>query len=82
MAHFLFLPPGEHLESWLETGTIDFAMGSFPSLMKGIRRQFLWVEEYVRVVNRGHPRVSSKPSLSEFAAENHVLVSTLGTGDA
>jgi len=59
---------GEHLESWLETGTIDFAMGSFPTLMKGIRRQFLWVEEYVSVVNRGHPRVSSSPSLREFAA--------------
>ncbi|HET7192887.1 MAG TPA: LysR family transcriptional regulator [Pseudolabrys sp.] len=73
---------GEHLESWLETGTIDFAMGSFPGLLKGVRRQFLWVEEYVSVVNRGHPRVSSNPSLHEFASENHVLVSTLGTGHA
>jgi DNA-binding transcriptional LysR family regulator len=73
---------GEHLESWLETGTIDFAMGSFPSLPKGIRRQFLWLEEYVSVVNRGHPRLSNNPSSREFAAENHVLVSTLGTGHA
>jgi DNA-binding transcriptional LysR family regulator len=73
---------GEHLESWLETGTIDFAMGSFPSLGKGIRRQFLWPEEYVSVVNRGHPRLSNKPSIAEFAAEKHVLVSTLGTGHA
>ncbi|MGE3990893.1 LysR family transcriptional regulator [Pseudorhodoplanes sp.] len=71
---------GEHLESWLETGTIDFAMGSFPSLPKSIRRQFLWLEEYVSVVNRGHPRLSGSPSLREFAAENHVLVSTMGTG--
>lgn len=73
---------GEHLESWLETGTIDFAMGSFPSLVKGIRRQYLWTEEYVSVVNRDHPRLSGNPSLREFAAENHVLVSTLGTGHA
>ncbi len=73
---------GEHLESWLETGTIDFAMGSFPSLVKGIRRQFLWTEEYVSVINRGHPRLSSRPTLREFSAENHVLVSTLGTGHA
>src|SRR6185437_15054538 len=73
---------GEHLESWLETGTIDFAMGSFPSLVKGIRRQFLWTEQYVSVVSRGHPRLSGNPSLREFAAENHVLVSTLGTGHA
>jgi DNA-binding transcriptional LysR family regulator len=73
---------GEHLESWLETGTIDFAMGSFASLPKGVRRQFLWLEEYVSVVNRGHPRLSGSPSLREFAAENHVLVSTIGTGHA
>jgi DNA-binding transcriptional LysR family regulator len=73
---------GEHLESWLETGMIDFAMGSFPSLPKGIRRQPLWREEYVSVVNRGHPRLSNKPSLREFAAENHVLVSMPGTGHA
>jgi DNA-binding transcriptional LysR family regulator len=73
---------GEHLESWLETGTIDFAMGSFPGLVKRIRRQFLWTEEYVSVVNRGHPRLSATPSLRDFSAENHVLVSTLGTGHA
>jgi DNA-binding transcriptional LysR family regulator len=73
---------GEHLESWLESGTIDFAMGSFPTLVKGVRRQFLWVEEYVSVVNRGHPRLTGNPTLREFAAENHVLVSTLGTGHA
>lgn len=73
---------GEHLESWLETGTIDFAMGSFSSLAKGIRRQFLWVEEYVSVVNRGHPRATRNPTLEDFSAESHVLVSTLGTGHA
>ena len=73
---------GQHLESWLESGTVDFAMGSFPSLIKGIRRQPLWVEEYVSVVNRGHPRLSSAPTVTEFAAERHVLVSTLGVGHA
>ncbi|HEX5212528.1 MAG TPA: LysR family transcriptional regulator [Pseudolabrys sp.] len=73
---------GEHLESWLESGTVDFAMGSFPGLTKGIRRQFLWTEEYVSVVNRGHPRLSRTPSLREFTKERHVLVSTLGTGHA
>ena len=32
-------------------------MGSFPSLTKGIRRQSLWVERYVSVVRKGHPRI-------------------------
>lgn len=73
---------GQHLESWLESGTVDFAMGSFPSIVKGIRRQPLWIEEYVSVMNRGHPRLSTTPTLKEFTAEHHVLVSTLGAGHA
>jgi DNA-binding transcriptional LysR family regulator len=70
----------DHLDSWLETGTIDFAMGSFPHLTKGIRRQPLWLEHYVSVVKKGHPRLHTMPSLKEFTAEKHVLVSTFGTG--
>jgi len=73
---------GAHLESWLETGTVDFAMGSFPDLGKSVRRQYLWTEEYVSVINRGHPRLSAAPSARDFAAEKHVLASTMGTGHA
>ena len=72
----------EHLDSWLETGTIDFAMGSFQHLTKGIRRQPLWTERYVSLVRKGHPRLKAEPSLKAFAAEKHVLVSTFGTGHA
>jgi DNA-binding transcriptional LysR family regulator len=71
-----------NLEPWLESGKLDFAMGSFPSLTKGIRRQPLWVERYVGVVRRGHPRISSDPTLPAFAAEKHVLVSIAGSGHA
>jgi len=72
----------EHLDSWLETGTVDFAMGSFPHLTKSIRRQPLWTERYVSVVRKGHPRLTATPSPKQFAAEKHVLVSTFGTGHA
>src|SRR6185437_5123493 len=72
----------EQLESWLESGTVDFSKGAVPALAKGIGRQFLWTEEYVSIVNRGHPRLSSNPSLRDFTKEHHVLVSTLGTGHA
>jgi DNA-binding transcriptional LysR family regulator len=42
-------PEAAHLERWLESGKLDFAMGSFPSMPKSIRRQPLWVERYVSV---------------------------------
>ncbi len=71
-----------HLERWLESGKLDFAMGSFPSMAKAIRRQPLWVERYVSVARRGHPRLSSEPTLRAFAAEKHVLVSIPGSGHA
>jgi DNA-binding transcriptional LysR family regulator len=72
----------QHLEAWLESGKLDFAMGSFGGLTKGIRRQSLWVERYVSVAKKGHPRLTAEPSLRAFAAEKHVLVSTIGTGHA
>jgi DNA-binding transcriptional LysR family regulator len=71
-----------HLEPWLESGKLDFAMGSFPSLTKGIRRQPLWVERYVSVARRSHPRLTAEPTLRAFAAEKHVLVSISGSGHA
>jgi DNA-binding transcriptional LysR family regulator len=70
------------LERWLESGKLDFAMGSFPSMPKGIRRQPLWVERYVSVARRGHPRLSREPNLRAFAAEKHVMVSIAGSGHA
>lgn len=72
----------QQLEGWLESGKIDFAMGSYPALVKGVRRQLLWVERYVGVVRKGHPRLGPRPSLRAFVAEKHVLVSTQGTGHA
>jgi DNA-binding transcriptional LysR family regulator len=71
-----------HLERWLESGKLDFAMGSFPTMPKGIRRQPLWVERYVSVSRRGHPRLSREPTLRAFTAEKHVMVSIAGSGHA
>ena len=57
-------------------------MGSFAALSKRIRRQSLWSVTYLSVARRGHPRVGNRPSVAAFAAERHVVVSTLGTGHA
>jgi DNA-binding transcriptional LysR family regulator len=73
---------GAYLERWLESGKLDFAMGSFPSMPKGIRRQPLWVERYVSVARRRHPRLSSEPTLRAFIAEKHIMVSLPGSGHA
>jgi DNA-binding transcriptional LysR family regulator len=72
----------ERLETLLESGYLDFAMGSFPSLTKRIRRQSLWSVTYVSVARNDHPRLPAKPALKAFAAEKHVLVSAGGTGHA
>jgi len=70
------------LESSLESGSLDFATGSFPGLSKRVRRQFLWSVSYVGVARKGHPRIGDKPSSKAFAAERHVLVYSAGTGHA
>ena len=75
-------PEAAHLERWLESGKLDFAMGSFPSMPTSIRRQPLWVERYVSVARSDHPRLSSEPTMQVFAAEKHVLVSLAGSGHA
>jgi DNA-binding transcriptional LysR family regulator len=72
----------EGLEGLLESGYLDFAMGSFATISKRIRRQFLWSVTYVSVAAADHPRLGARPSLKAFAAERHVLVSTAGTGHA
>ncbi len=72
----------DQLEAWLISGQVDFAMGSFPSLAKVIRRQHLWTETYASVVRRGHPRISSTPTLDQYRDEKHVLVSSAGIGHA
>src|SRR6478736_2874599 len=71
--HVLELEPAQ-LDRWLESGKLDFAIGSFPALPKSVRRQPLWVERYVSVARRGHPRLTAEPNLRTFAAEKHVLV--------
>jgi DNA-binding transcriptional LysR family regulator len=75
-------PEAPHFERWLESGKLDFAMGSFPSMPKGIRRQRLWVERYVSVARSGHPRLRPEPTMRAFATEKHVLVSIAGSGHA
>jgi DNA-binding transcriptional LysR family regulator len=70
----------QHLDLWLESGLVDFAVGSFTVLGGGIRRHPLWSETYVAVARKDHPRITPAPSLDAFVAEQHALVTAVGTG--
>lgn len=72
----------DRLESSLESGRLDFAMGSFASLSKRIRRQYLWSVSYVSIARNDHSRLPAKPGLKAFLAERHILVSATGSGHA
>ena len=72
----------EELEAALEAGHLDFAMGSFPSRSKRIRRQTFGPSatsaSRAAIIRAWPPNLRSQA----FAAERHVLVSTAGTGHA
>jgi DNA-binding transcriptional LysR family regulator len=70
----------DHLHTWLKSGKVDLAIGSYPSLTQGIRRQRLFMATFMSLVRKGHPRLVTEPTLEDFAAEQHVLVSASGTG--
>jgi DNA-binding transcriptional LysR family regulator len=69
-----------NLDLWLESGLVDFALGSFPTLEQGIRRLPLWVESFASVVRQDHPRQGSLAGVEAFGREKHALVSAAGTG--
>ena len=70
----------DHLHDWLKSGKVDLAVGSYPGLSQGIRRQKLFNAAYMSLVRKGHPRLDHAPSAAAFAEERHVLVSASGTG--
>jgi DNA-binding transcriptional LysR family regulator len=70
----------QHLDLWLESGLVNFAVGPFPSLTHGIRRHPLWIETYAAVARKGHPRLGPSPNVEAFLNEKHALVTAAGTG--
>jgi DNA-binding transcriptional LysR family regulator len=70
----------QHLGLWLESGLVDFAIGAFTVLGHGIRRHPLWTETHAALVRKGHPRLGPAPSLQDFVAERHALVTAVDTG--
>ncbi|WP_250494523.1 LysR family transcriptional regulator [Caballeronia sp. GAWG1-1] len=63
-----------------ERGEIDLAFHITEGAPPGLHRQALFTERYVLVARKGHPRLKRKPSLKQFCALEHVIVSPDGGG--
>lgn len=61
-----------------EQGDIDLAFHITEDAPEGLRRRPLFSERYVLVGRAGHPRLRRKPSLEQFRALEHVIVSPDG----
>jgi len=70
----------EGMESALESGDVDLALGYFPNLEKrGICRQRLFMHSLVCLVRADHPLVrSSKVPLATFLELSHAVVQAVG----
>lgn len=56
----------DRLAGQLESGEVDLAIGSIPSLQTGCFRQRLVFEDFVCVVRNGHPEVADALSVEQF----------------
>lgn len=61
-----------------EQGDIDLAFHITEDAPEGLRRRPLFTERYVLVGRAGHPRLKRKPTLAQFRALEHVIVSPDG----
>jgi len=63
-----------------EQGEIDLALHTSEGAPPGLRRRTLFTERYVLVGRAGHPRLKRRPTLPQFCALDHVIVSPDGGG--
>jgi DNA-binding transcriptional LysR family regulator len=63
-----------------ERGEIDLAFHTSDGAPEGLHRRVLFSERYVLVGRANHPRLKRRPSLAQFCALEHVIVSTDGGG--
>lgn len=88
LAHVRAQAPGIRLEvagidgnteRALESGEADLAIGYVPWLSGGIYQQQLYLQDWVCLTNRHHPRVRGRLGLRQYRAEGHVDIES-GTG--
>lgn len=89
--HLRRVAPGVHLETEiistasgrrLEDGEVDLAVGFMPQLDAGFYQQTLFMQNFVALVARNHPRIGTRLTRKRFEAEAHAVISSSGTGHA
>ncbi len=68
-------PPDQPRQA-LEQGRIDLLLGLLEPDQPGLYTNLLFNDSFVVIARKGHPTLSRRPTLKQFAAAGHVLVST------
>jgi DNA-binding transcriptional LysR family regulator len=63
-----------------ESGDVDLCLHTLDDAPPGLRSRTLFREHYVLIGRAGHPRLRRRPSLAQFRALEHVVVSPDGGG--
>jgi DNA-binding transcriptional LysR family regulator len=79
--HIVAVPmDSRRLDSKLESGEADIAVGAFPQASRSLRRRRLFLESYLSVARQSHPRLLQLRTRSNFIAERHVIVARSQSG--
>lgn len=71
--------PHQQLETALEQGSVDVAVGYFPDLQgEQIKSQPLFEHNFTCIVRRDHPSITDTLSLEQFLAADHLVVNQEG----
>jgi DNA-binding transcriptional LysR family regulator len=68
------------IESKLESGEADLAVGAFPRAASHLRRQKLYSDFYVSVARKDHPRLREMRTATGFGAQRHILITASEIG--
>ncbi len=86
-------PNFQALSSMLESGEIDVHYGVLPGpnlfvgllpapATQALATLKLYDEGWVCLIRKGHPRLSKRPTLRQYAAEEHIVIAAGGSGPA
>lgn len=62
------------LEDWLRTNKVDAAVGNRGAVSIDSAAETLFVDHYVCLASRAHPRIGAVLTMQEYLAERHILV--------